>query len=94
MRVERIFVDANTGDVVYRYDDTWTRQGADARTGTGTGVAGDRLKVPSQRVGTTYHAVDLLRPGNTTADLKADPFGDEHLERRHGPAGERRSAVR
>jgi len=72
--VERIFVDANSGDVVYRYDDTWTRQAADARTGTGTGVAGDRLKVPSQQVGPTFHAVDLLRPGkNTTYDMKADP---------------------
>ena len=42
--VERIFVDAQSGAVVYSYNDTWT-QGV-STTASGTGVAGDGLTMP------------------------------------------------
>jgi Zn-dependent metalloprotease len=73
--VERIFVDARSGAVVYSYNDTWTQVAA---TAAGTGVAGDSLTMPvsvSRSLLTgSVQAVDLERPGsNTTYDLKGDP---------------------
>jgi bacillolysin len=73
--IERIFVDARSGAVVYSYNDTWTQVPA---TASGTGVAGDSLTMPvsvSRSLLTgSVQAVDLERPGgNTTFDLKGDP---------------------
>lgn len=71
--VNRIFIDAITGNELFRYDDTQTQVPVDS-VGRGVGVAGDVLKVSAQRAGNTFRAVDILLPGlNTTYDLKGDP---------------------
>jgi bacillolysin len=64
-----LFLDAETGDEVFRYSDLQT-QGA---VGTGTGVLGDRKKVSARQVGTSYYADDALRPPTLlTYDLKGN----------------------
>lgn len=73
--IQRVFMDADTGASIFSYNDLWT-QTSNAAVGTGTGVAGDRLKVSASEAaqGGTFMAVDLLRPGlNTTYDLKGNP---------------------
>ena len=76
--VSRVFVDAESGSVLFSYDDAQTQSPPlppGAFVGTGTGVAGDRLKLSVQQTsGENFSAVDLLRPGrNTTFDMKANP---------------------
>lgn len=76
--VYRIFVDAVTGNEVFRYDDTQTQTpltpAPPQNVGSGIGAAGDAVKVSAQRIGDSYRAVDFLLPGqNTTYDLKGDP---------------------
>jgi len=71
--VNRIFIDAITGNEVFRYDDTQT-QVANDTVGRAVGVAGDSVKLSAQRSGDTFRAVDIILPGlNTTYDLKGDP---------------------
>ena len=73
--IQRVFVDATTGATVFSYNDLWT-QTSDPAVGTGTGLAGDRLKISASAAsqGGTFLAVDLLRPGlNTTYDMKGSP---------------------
>jgi len=67
----RVFVDATTGQEVFSYNDTWAQNGLHGAVGSGTGVAGDPLKMQSQVGNGTFLAVDLNRPGqNTTYDMK------------------------
>jgi thermolysin len=67
----RLFVDAMTGREVFSYDDAWAQNGLHGAVGSGTGVAGDPLKMQAQLLNGTYLAVDLNRPGqNTTYDMK------------------------
>jgi thermolysin len=64
-----LFLDADTGDEVFRYSDL-QRQDA---VGTGTGVLGDRKKISARQVGSTYFADDALRPPSLiTYDLKGN----------------------
>ena len=70
--VNRIFIDAITGNEVFRYDDTQTQVATD-EVGRGVGAAGDQLKLSAQRVGDRFRAVDIVLPGlNTTYDMKGD----------------------
>jgi thermolysin len=74
--VRRVFVDANTGTLVWWYEDAWTQVAIppNGATGEGTGVVGDRLKLPVERMAGGFRAVDVFRPGNnTTYDMKANP---------------------
>lgn len=57
--VERVFVDAQTGAELLRYNEL---QGQAAATGVGTGVLGDRKKLSVQTSSGTYIAFDRLRP--------------------------------
>jgi len=67
----RVFVDATTGQEVFSYNDTWTQNGLRGAVGSGTGVAGDPLKIQSELLNGTFLAVDLNRSGqNTTYDMK------------------------
>jgi Zn-dependent metalloprotease len=64
-----LFLDAETGDEVFRYSDL-QRQSA---VGTGTGVLGDRKKISARQAGGTYYADDALRPpALLTYDLKGN----------------------
>ena len=64
--LERIFVDARTGAIAWRYDDLRT----EAAVGTGTGVWGDRKKVSADSGPGGFRAEDRLRPpALTTYDL-------------------------
>jgi Zn-dependent metalloprotease len=67
-----LFVDAGTGDEVFRYSDLQTQTQA-GTVGTGTGVLGDRKKI-SVRPGTgLFLADDSLRPPSlVTYDMKGD----------------------
>jgi len=56
--LDRVFVDAVDGHVVWRYDDLRT----DASVGLGTGVWADRKKVSVDSVSGVYQARDILRP--------------------------------
>jgi len=70
--VNRVFIDAITGNEVFRYDDTQT-QVANDTVGRGLGVAGDGVKLSAQRSGDIFRAVDIVLPGlNTTYDLKGN----------------------
>jgi thermolysin len=76
--VRRVFVDGDTGALVWMYDDTWTQVALPpgAEVGSGQGVIGDRLKMSVERAAPSpgFRAVDRLRPGtNTTYDMKANP---------------------
>jgi Zn-dependent metalloprotease len=67
--LERLFVDARTGAVVWRYADLPT----ESAVGIGTGVWGDRKKVSADSVPGGYRAEDRLRPpALTTYDLHYD----------------------
>jgi thermolysin len=65
-----IFIDARTGEEVFRYSDLQTQ----SAVGTGTGVRGDRKKIATRLAGSLYLADDLLRPPSlVTYDLKGSP---------------------
>jgi Zn-dependent metalloprotease len=67
--LDRVFVDARTGAVVWRYADLRT----EAAVGIGTGVWGDRKKLSADSAPDGYHAEDRLRPSAlTTYDLHYD----------------------
>jgi Zn-dependent metalloprotease len=82
--VNRIFIDAVTGNEVYRYDDTQTQAPLTPplpqTVGRGLGAAGDAVKVSAQRIGDRYRTVDVILPGlNTTYDLKGDPVRAQNI---------------
>jgi Zn-dependent metalloprotease len=65
-----IFLDANTGDEVWRYSALHTQASA---VGVGTGVLGERKKLSTQEVAGAFNAVDLNRPPSlVTLDLKGN----------------------
>ncbi len=65
-----LFLDAASGDEVFRYSDLQTQ----AAVGAGTGVLGDRKKISARLVGGFYLADDALRPPSlVTYDLKGSP---------------------
>jgi Zn-dependent metalloprotease len=67
--LDRVFVDARSGAVVWRYDDLRT----EATVGLGTGVWGDRKKVSADSTPDGFRADDRLRPpALTTYDLRYD----------------------
>jgi Zn-dependent metalloprotease len=67
--LERVFVDARTGEIVWRYGDLRTG----AAVGIGTGVWGDRKKVSVDFALDGYRAEDRLRPpALTTYDYGHD----------------------
>jgi len=67
--LERVFVDAHDGHVVWRYDDLRT----DATVGLGSGVWGDRKKVSTDSAPDGFRARDRLRPPLLeTHDLRFD----------------------
>jgi Zn-dependent metalloprotease len=64
-----IFVDAQTGDEVWRYSVRHTQ----ASVGTGTGVLGERKKLATQQQGGAFFATDTLRPPSlVTLDMKGN----------------------
>ena len=66
-QLERVFVDARAGEVVYRYSDLRT----EASVGLGSGVWGDRKKVSADSSGGGFRAEDRLRPpALATYDLR------------------------
>lgn len=68
-RLERFFLDAHGGAVLWRYDDLPTS----AAVGLGTGVWGDRKKVSADAVSGGFRADDRLRPpALSTYDLKSN----------------------
>jgi thermolysin len=74
-RLERVFVDARSGGIAHRYSDLRT----EAVAGLGTGVWGDRKKVPADSGSGVYRAEDRLRPPSlATYDLHGSPaaFGE------------------
>ena len=75
--VNRIFIDAITGNEVFRYDDTQT-QVANDTVGRGVGVAGDSVKLSAQRNGDA-----VPRRGHR-------PARPEHHLRPQGQCGARR----
>ena len=67
--IVELFVDAATGEEVFRYS-ILKRQAA---VGTGTGVLGDRKKLSTRRTSGTFLADDALRPPVlVTYDLRTD----------------------
>jgi Zn-dependent metalloprotease len=65
--LDRVFVDARTGALVWRYADLRT----EAAVGLGTGVWGDRKKVSTDSGADGFRANDRLRPpALTTYDLR------------------------
>jgi thermolysin len=71
-RLDRYFVDAQTGAVALRYSDLQTI----AAVGIGKGVWDDRKKVSADNANGTFKAADKLRPAPiTTYDLRYD-FGE------------------
>jgi bacillolysin len=68
-RLDRVFVDARSGEIVHRYSDLWT----DSAVGLGTGVWGDRKKVSADTASGGFQAEDRLRPpALTTYDMRFD----------------------
>ena len=68
--IDRVFVDATTGAEVMRYS---AIQSQTASVGTGTGVLGDRKKLSVESNGSTYNALDHLRPPViVTYDMKGN----------------------
>ncbi len=66
----RYFVDARNGAVVFAYADL---KDTAATVGIGSGVWSDRKKVSASYTGTTYQALDRLRPALlTTYDMRFD----------------------
>jgi bacillolysin len=66
----RFFIDARTGEELYRYDNLQTQLGP---VGLGTGVLGDRKKLAVAEEGSSFYAFDELRPPVlVTYDLKGD----------------------
>jgi thermolysin len=67
--LERLFVDAATGDMLHRYSDLRT----DSSVGLGTGVWGDLKKLPADAADGVFRADDRLRPCPlTTYDMRYD----------------------
>ncbi len=65
-----LFVDAVSGEEVFRYSDMQTQ----SALGTGTGVWGDRKKVSAKQSGGAFITDDGLRPPSLiTFDLKGNP---------------------
>jgi Zn-dependent metalloprotease len=65
--LERVFVDAGTGELVHRYSDLRT----EAAVGLGSGVWGDRKKVSADSSVGSFRAEDRLRPpALATYDLR------------------------
>jgi Zn-dependent metalloprotease len=65
-----LFLDAQTGRELYRYDDL---QRQTAQAAIGTGVLGDRKKMSVTETGGTFYAADGLRPPSiVTYDAKGD----------------------
>jgi thermolysin len=63
------FLDARTGEVVFKYNDLKT----DAAVGRGTGVLNDTKKISVSSSGSTFTAVDELRPGSIrTFDMRGN----------------------
>jgi Zn-dependent metalloprotease len=56
--LDRVFVDARSGEIVHRYSDLRS----EAAVGLGTGVWGDRKKVSADSSGGGFRADDRLRP--------------------------------
>lgn len=56
--VRMVFLDANSGETVQEYSDLQTQ----AAVGTGAGVLGDRKKISVTGAGSTFQALDALRP--------------------------------
>jgi thermolysin len=74
--VRRVFVDADTGAVVWWYDDAWTQVALppNAFVGDGFGAINDRLKLSVEGASPGFRAVDRIRPGtNTTYDMQQNP---------------------
>lgn len=66
--MRRVFIDANSGDLVLRYDDTWT-QNAEIPAGTAIDVSGDGARL------TRILAGDLLWSAPATVVTSASPAG-------------------
>jgi Zn-dependent metalloprotease len=67
--LDRVFVDARSGEVVHRYSDLQT----EAAVGLGSGVWGDRKKVSADSAEGGFRAEDRLRPpALATWDLRYD----------------------
>ena len=67
--LDRVFVDARSGEIVHRYSDLRT----EAAVGLGTGVWGDRKKVSADSGGGDFRTEDRLRPpALATWDLRFD----------------------
>ena len=81
--VYRVFIDALTGNELWRFNDTHTQVAVDT-VGRGQGLAGDALKVSVEGVNGAFRAVDVLTPGfNTTYDMRGDQVrADDVLDRR------------
>jgi bacillolysin len=70
--LERYFVSAQTGEILFHYSDLQT---ATKAVGIGTGVWGDRKKLGVQFDGGTYFAEDRLRPAPfTTYNMNFDQY--------------------
>jgi bacillolysin len=64
-----LFLDADSGDEVFRYSDLQTQ----SAVGAGTGVLGDRKKIATNLLGGAYFTEDKLRPPTLVSyDLKGD----------------------
>jgi thermolysin len=65
--IRRVFIDADSGDVLLNYVDMWTQ----FAVGRGTGVLGDSKKVIALPSGGGFLAVDSARPRTGASDLPA-----------------------
>jgi thermolysin len=80
--LDRVFVDAGTGSLVWRYSDLRT----EAAVGLGTGVWGDRKKVSADSRVDGFRADDRLRPPSvTTYDFRYSPGDAARILSGEGP---------
>jgi thermolysin len=80
--LDRVFVDARTGSLVWRYSDLRT----EAAVGLGTGVWGDRKKVSADSGTDGFRADDRLRPPSvTTYDFRFSPAAAAEIFSDDGP---------